>query len=142
MSNKNNAEVLGATVLGPGDFPLGSLASRAAARIMLQRVGVAGEPPASCICFPKTEQPFFGFPLEGKIAFAVKCPLHGDRFKWPYFYVYVSVWVRVNIWRHLKANHSAQYQKAWHASFPAELWPAEEVFVDGKLALRLKDGPH
>ena len=43
LSNKNNAEVLGATVLGPGDFPLGSLASRAAARIMLQRVGVGEE---------------------------------------------------------------------------------------------------
>src|SRR5204863_9242974 len=83
---------------------------------------------------PKTEQPFFGFPLEGKIAFAVKCPLHGDRFKWPYFYVYVSVWVRVNIWRYLKDKHSAQYQIALYASFTSDMWTADVVFVDGRLA--------
>jgi hypothetical protein len=140
LSRKNNDEILGATFLGPGDFPLGSPQSRMAARIRLQRVGVAGEGPSDCICFPKREQPFFGFPIEGDIAFAVKCPLHGDRFAWPRFFVYVSKWVRVNIWSHLKSNHGAQYQKVWHAGFPPELWPAEEVVVNGKYALRLKDG--
>jgi hypothetical protein len=140
LSNKNNAEVLGATVLGPGDFPLGSLASRAAARIRLQHIGVAGGPPSSCICFPETEAPFFGFPIHGEVAFAVKCPLHGDRFKWPCFFMYVSKWVRVNIWDHMKANHSSQYQTAWNASFPPELWPAEEVLAESRIVLRLKDG--
>ena len=34
------------TVFGPGDFPLGSPESRMAARIRLQRIGVAGERPS------------------------------------------------------------------------------------------------
>ena len=140
LSSKNNGEVLDATVLGPGDFPLGSLASRAAARVRLQHIGVAGEHGSSCICFPETEPPFFGFPIHGKVAFAVKCPIHGDRFKWPCFPMYVSKWVRENIWDHMKANHSDQYQKAWNASFPPELWPAEEVLAEGRTALQLKDG--
>jgi hypothetical protein len=38
------------------DFPLGSPESRAAARLQLLRVGVAGELPPDCICFPEKEQ--------------------------------------------------------------------------------------
>jgi len=89
-----------------------------------------------CICFPETEPPFFGFPIEGDIAFLVKCPLHGDRSKWPIFYVYVAKWRREG--EPLRRQRlSAQYQKAWAASFPSDLWPAEET-NDGYL--RLKDG--
>jgi len=92
-----------------------------------------------CICFPEKEQPSFGFPIEGDIAFRVKCPLHGDRFKWPSFYIYVAKWMREKIW--LIWNHdSPQYRKAWAASFPSDLWPAEEEeTIEGKY-LRLKDG--
>jgi hypothetical protein len=32
------------------------------------------------------------------------------------------------------------YPKAWAASFPPDLWPAEEIEVGGRTMLRLKDG--
>src|SRR5215471_7313949 len=34
-----------------------------------------------CICFPENEQPFFGQNYDRDLAFAVKWPLHGDRFQ-------------------------------------------------------------
>jgi hypothetical protein len=43
-----------------------------------------------CICFPEQEQPVVGFPIELEIAFRVKCPVHGKRFMYPRFFVYVS----------------------------------------------------
>ena len=63
LSCKNNDDILGATVLGPGDFPLGSPESRMAARIRLQRIGVAGERPSECVCFPENDmdEPFYGY---------------------------------------------------------------------------------
>jgi hypothetical protein len=94
--------------------------------------------PADCLCFPPHEQPFFGFPIEEKIADEVKCPLHGDRFM-HFFRLYVPPWRRESEkkrWPRL----SQQYHKAWFASFPPELWPAEEEPVEGKVVLRLKDG--
>jgi hypothetical protein len=39
-----------------------------------------------------------------------------------------------------RTNHSDQYRKAWFASFPPELWPAEEETENGNIFLRLKDG--
>jgi hypothetical protein len=93
-----------------------------------------------CICFPKHEVPFFGFLIEEQIAAEVKCPLHGDRFKMPQFHVYVAKWLREKLWRLLSSHHGEQYRKAWLASFPSELWPAEEDETNGALCLKLKDG--
>jgi len=140
LSPKNNGEILGATVLRPGDFPLGSPESRVAARIRLQRIGVLGERPSDCICFPENEQPFFGFPVEQEIAARVKCSLHGDRFR-PMFHLYVPKWRRENEKKVRWFRLSEQYHKAWSAGFPPDLWPAvEEETEDRRVFLRLKDG--
>jgi hypothetical protein len=139
LSGKGNSSPQGATALGPGDFPLGSPESRVAARLRLQRVGVGGELPSDCICFPEKEQPFFCFPWEEDVAAKVKCPLHGDRFPQPVYVIYVSKWRREKEPAR-RQRLSPQYQKAWNASFPPELWPAEEEMEGGKLFLRLKDG--
>jgi hypothetical protein len=123
LSSKENHERQRATVLSPGHFPLGSPQSRAAARFWLLRVGVAGESPSDCICFPEKEQPFFCLPSEEEIAAKVKCPLHGNRFKQPIFHIYVSQWLREKRPRHLYTHHSEQYRKAWFATFPKDLRP-------------------
>src|SRR6202162_3138351 len=69
--------VQGATVLGPGDFPIGSMQSRAAARLRLQKIGEVGKGSSECICFPEDEQPFFRTSEERDLAEGVQCPLHG-----------------------------------------------------------------
>jgi hypothetical protein len=92
---------------------------------------------ADCICFPANEQPFFGFPIEEKIA-AARCPLHGERFM-HFCRLYIPPWRRENE-RKRWAGRSEQFRKAWLVTFPAELWPATEEVVDGKQTLRLKDG--
>jgi hypothetical protein len=95
---------------------------------------------ADCICFPDKEPPFISWPIEYALAARVKCPFHGDRFK-PRALIYVSKWLREKQAKHLWSAHSEQYRKAWFASFPPELWPAEEEEMDaGKVLLRLKDG--
>ncbi|SRR6266496_3317409 len=140
LNSKNNGQLQGATVLGPGDFPLGSPESRVAARIRLQRVGVGGQLPSDCICFPENEQPCFSFPCEEKIAAQVKCPLHGDRFSHPIFHIYMATWRREKEAARRELL-SPQYRKAWEAGFPSDLWPGEEEpTADGKIFLRLKDG--
>jgi hypothetical protein len=93
---------------------------------------------ADCICFPANEQPFFDFPIEEKIAAAVRCPLHGERFM-RFFRIYVPGWRRESEKKRWPGL-SQQYHKAWFATFPPELWPGQEELVDGKVALRLKDG--
>jgi hypothetical protein len=93
-----------------------------------------------CICWPDNEQPFFGFDIEREIAAAVKCPIHGERTHLIFQRLFLPAWRREReaIRRPLL---SPQYQKAWNASFPPELWPAEEEeTADGEIFLRLKDG--
>jgi hypothetical protein len=81
--------------------------------------------PADCICFPEKESPFFAFEIELEMLTRVKCPLHGERFK-PLYHLYVAKWLRAKQPQHLWTHHSEQYQKTWFASFPPDLWPAEE----------------
>jgi hypothetical protein len=93
-----------------------------------------------CICFPPNEPPFFCFPVEEEVAGEVKCPLHGERFQHR-FHIYVAKWYREKSAKILRDRLSAQHQKAWLASFPPALWPAEEEETeDGRVFLRLKDG--
>jgi hypothetical protein len=140
LSSKKNSKSQGATLLGPGDFPLGSLQSRAAARLRLQLVGVGGEPAVDCICFPEEERPSFGFPIEIEIASKVMCPVHGVRFT-PLLHLYTARRFREGLWTVLRTHHSEQYRKAWVARFPPALWPAEEEETEhGTIFLRLKDG--
>ncbi len=95
---------------------------------------------SDCICFPEKEPPSFGFPIEMEIADRVKCPLHGQRFT-PIFHIYVPIWLREKLRRNSAAHHSEQYRKAWFASFPLHLWPAEEEETEtGEICLKLKDG--
>ena len=119
LSVKNNADSQGATVFGPGDFPIGSPESRAAARLRLQGLSVTGEASSACTCFPENEQPFFCSPSEEQIAARVKCPLHGNRFKQPIPHLYVSAWlVAKQPARRLQG--SPQARKAWAASIPPD----------------------
>lgn len=139
LNLKSNSGSQSATVLGPGDFPIGSLESRAAARLRLQGFGGMGKDSAECICFPAEELPFFGYEVEKRVADSVKCPLHGDRFNSTLFHLFVPKWRREN--EPLRRQRlSSQYHKAWDASFPPDRWPAQEVETAGKVMLRLKDG--
>jgi hypothetical protein len=92
-----------------------------------------------CICFPENEPPSFGFPLEQQIASGVKCPLHGNRWKWTFHRIYVSKWLREGFERK-RETLSPQHRKAWAASFPPNLWPAVEEEAEEGIYLRLKDG--
>src|SRR5438552_1720721 len=75
-----------------------------AARIRLQRVGVAGERPSACICFPDNEPPFFAFEIELEMLTRVKCPLHGRRFK-PLYRIFAAKWLRAKQPQHLWTHH-------------------------------------
>ena len=93
-----------------------------------------------CICFPENEPPFFVFEIELEMLTRVTCPIHGQRFK-PYYRIYVAKWLRLKQPQHLWTHHSEQYRKAWFASFPPNLWPAEEEEdPNGRIFLKLKDG--
>jgi hypothetical protein len=80
VDHKDPRRVQGATVLGPGDFPIGSMQSRAAARLRLQKTAAVGKGSSECICFPEHEQPFFRTSEERDLVAGVQCPLHGKRF--------------------------------------------------------------
>jgi hypothetical protein len=93
-----------------------------------------------CICWPENEFPFFGFDIEREIAARVECPVHGKRHFWRVYHLYIPKWFREKE-AERRLRRSLQYQKAWNASFPLELWPAEEEeAVNGEIFLRLKDG--
>jgi hypothetical protein len=140
LSSKKNTKSQGATLPGPGDFPIGSVQSRAAARLRLQRVGAGGEPAFDCFCFPEDERPSFGFLIEVEIASEVLCPVHNNEFT-PLFHLYIAKRFREQLWNDLWTHHSEQYRKAWFARFPPELWPAvEEETECGSIFLKLKDG--
>jgi len=93
----------------------------------------------ACICFPEKEQPFFGFDVEWQIARQVKCPLHGCACSRGAYPLYIPKWRRKTEERRRK-TFGPQFQKAWAARFPPNLWPAEEVEIEGQIYLQLKDG--
>jgi hypothetical protein len=72
-----------------------------------------------CICFPEVEPPFFCDPCEEEIAAGVKCPTHGGRFKQPIFHIYVAKWRRESEPAR-RERCSAQYRKAWYATFSSD----------------------
>jgi len=96
---------------------------------------------ADCICFPANEPAQLAFDVEFHIAGAVKCPLHGERFKPPQLRVYMAKWMREKRHSVLWSHHSEQYRKAWFVSFPESLWPAQEIEdEEGATYLILCDG--
>lgn len=113
--SKRDAATQAATNPRPGDFPVGSPQSRAAARLRLQG-GALGVSLTECICFPPDEQPDFRTNEDEERAVKVECPLHGKRFEpRPHFYIPAWHWEReVKLrWPRL----SQQYHKAFKASF-------------------------
>ena len=93
-----------------------------------------------CICFPTDEIPFFAFAIMEEMAARLECPIHGKREFWHLTPLFVPAWRREQEPKRLPFR-SPQYQKAWNATFPPELWPAEEEETeDGRIRLKLKDG--
>jgi hypothetical protein len=122
----------------PGDFPIGSLQSRAAARSMLDST-----PARQCICFPPDEPPDLALKAEIEAAKAVRCPIHGNRFSELALTIYTAA--RFKQPTHLHPERwmgaSQQYVKAMEASFPSDRWPAQEIVdPDGGVRFELKDG--
>lgn len=140
MPKQGDGRRLPATHSGlmPGDFPIGSLESRAAARSMLDTM-----PARQCICFPPDEPPHLELEVEIEAAKAVRCPLHGARFSRLAPKIFRSP--RYIVPAHLQDEswlswHSTQYQKALRASFPADRFPAIKVEqADRTVAYVLKD---
>jgi hypothetical protein len=115
VESKKNVPIQAATNPRPGDFPLGSTQSRAAARCLLQG-GTLGVSRKECICFPPDERPDFPSNEDEERAAMVECPLHGKRFEpRPHFYIAAWEWEReVKLrWPTL----SPAYHKAFRASF-------------------------
>ena len=117
-------------------MPRGSLAKRL--EIAESAVKTHSSVLEDCICFPRNEPPFFCEPYEQAIAARLKCPLHGDRLQ-PRLHIYVSRWRREKEPARRELL-SPQYRKAWEATFPSHLWPAEEVKDGSRLSLSLKNG--
>jgi hypothetical protein len=99
-----------------------------------------------CICFPANEPPAFHWIAEIETAAAVQCPLHGVRFcaiETPP-YVHRAKWLRDPVPPTVNCPiHSPQYSKAWRASFPPDLWPAEVTWQfqsEPTAMLILRDG--
>jgi hypothetical protein len=140
VANQGDERRLTATHLGPkpGDFPVGSLESRAAARSMLDTM-----PARHCICFPPDAPPDLALKAEIEAAKAVRCPIHGNRFSELAPTIYVAARFRQPT--HLNPERwkggSPQYVRAMEASFPPDRWPAQEIVdPDGAVRFLLKDG--
>lgn len=112
-----------------------------------------------CICYPKGSTPWVAFFIQYEIAFYVKCPAHGDRFSWDDvgMFVYRVKWFRekmhsrtldgcpgLGFFSKYPRKVTEQFRKAYLASFPRDLWTAEEEgkTEEGylKTYLRLQDG--
>jgi hypothetical protein len=120
----------------PGDFPLGSLESRAAVRAILN--GIAS---TDCICFPPDEPPGLELPVEIEAARAVRCPVHGERFTKLAPALYRVITHPYHLGKDWRKWHSRQYIKAMDASFPLDRWPAGEIVEpDDSVRFVLKDG--
>lgn len=96
---------------------------------------------ADCICFPPDEPPELRLQAERAAAKAVRCPLHGERFKnWA-----PTIYRVIRLPAHLDpaswAWHSPQYIKAMEASFASDRWPATKVSEpNGTVRFVLRDG--
>ena len=110
-----DSDSLAAMKLRPGDFPIGSTASRAAARLRLQKVGDTSIGSLECICFPEDERPFFRTWTARTLAASVLCPVHGVRVEEAY-YVYVSSWRWESEVKLRWPRLSPQFHRAWGAS--------------------------
>jgi hypothetical protein len=120
----------------PGDFPIGSIESRAVARAML---GASTD--SDCICFPADHPPALALSAEREAAKAVQCPVHGTRFIDFAPLAYRPIQQPTHLEKELWSWHSPQYVKAMKASFPADRWPAIEIGeTDGSVRFVLKDG--
>jgi hypothetical protein len=111
----------------------------------LTEPNATAQPEEACICFPPGEPPAFHWMAEVETAAAVCCPLHGVRFHaidTPV--VFQAKWARPSDSATVDwPNHSPQYSKAWRASFPPNLWPADERWQfqpEITVALILRDG--
>ena len=140
MGSQRDERRLTATHSGPkpGDFPIGSLQSRAAARSMFDTMTTR-----QCICFPPDEPPDIALKAEIEAAKSVRCPIHGNRFDKLAPTIYVAARFRQPTHLHPERwmGASAQYVKAMDASFPADRWPAQEVVdPDDGVRFVLKDG--
>jgi hypothetical protein len=96
---------------------------------------------AHCICFPPEEPPDLELQPEIEAARAVRCPLHGERFKNRARTLYRVIGLPTHLDRTSWMWRSAQYIKAMEASFPPDRWPATQATEpDGTVRFVLKDG--
>jgi hypothetical protein len=96
---------------------------------------------ADCICFPLEEPPHLELQQEIEAAKAVRCPLHGERFKKRAPIVYRVIRLPAHLDRSSWRWRSAQYIKAMDASFPPDRWPTKKIVEpDGTVRFVLKDG--
>jgi hypothetical protein len=87
---------------------------------------------ARCTCFPEHgKSPYFLYPGIEELASSLKCPLHGDRFRYSQALDADASAIDLEVgwvWRHA----SEQYRKAWNATFQDSAWPTEEIQVLGR----------
>jgi hypothetical protein len=96
---------------------------------------------ADCICFPPEEPPHLELRPEIEAARAVRCSLHGERFKKLAPTAYRVIGLPAHLDRDSWSWCSAQYIKAMDASFPPDRWPAKKIVeADGTVRFVLKDG--